>query len=99
MEIIVETIPNLGEPSARSIRVRPAAGQFDREYRVWCSVSEREAKSLRGLYRVEVSWVVPSTRQRYLRISRSDEWVPVTVAQASAFMGQCANTKKRRKRS
>jgi hypothetical protein len=95
VEIVVETIQNLGEPSARSIRVRPLPGQFDREYRVWCSVSEREAKSMRGCYRVVASWVVPVGRERYLRISPSERWVPIDREAAAKHIEQ--NDKRRSK--
>lgn len=82
MELIVETFRNLGEPSTKPIRVRPLAGQVEVDCRVWCSVSEREAKPVGALFRVEVSWVHPKGREPYLRISPSEPWTPVTLREA-----------------
>ena len=86
MQILVEVIANAGEPSVRALRVRPVSGQFEREYRVWCSVSEREAKSMRGIYRVGATWVTPKSRERYLRVSLHEPWVPVTASRARAIL-------------
>ncbi len=87
-EIIVETFWNEGEPSVREIRVRPVPGQLAGEYRVWCSVAQRNAATVGSLFRVAVSWVAPNGRAPYLRISTEEDWVPVTEEEAAAFIAR-----------
>jgi hypothetical protein len=85
MQLVVETFRNLGEPSSRPIRVRPVAGQLPGDFRVWCSVSQREAKPVGALFRVSASWVLPKGREPYLRISPGEPWIPVSPADALAL--------------
>ena len=99
MELIVETFINVGESSPRHIRVRPLPGQLDREYRVWCSVSAREEKSIGTLYRVLTTWVRAEGRDPYLRISPNDPWHPVTATEARRLIAaKVSGGKNRRKR-
>jgi hypothetical protein len=88
IQIIVETLWNTGEPSARQIRVHPLPGQLQHEYRIWCSVAQRERYPVGSLFKVDVSWVIPKSREPYLRIDPSQEWQVVSKAEATAFVAK-----------
>ena len=86
MEIIVETFRNPGEASSRPIRVRPVPGQFNENFRVWCSVSMRKTKQIGARFRVKVSLVHQPQGESYLRIGLNDPWVPVSEHEAKQFI-------------
>lgn len=90
MEIIIETFENPGEPSASSIRVRPAPGQFAQPYRVWCSKSARLIHTPPALFKVQVTIVIPKEREPYLRIDPAVNWQRVSEAEARAFIAERA---------
>lgn len=86
MEIIVETFRNNGEPTSRAVRVRPIKGQFDRDYRVWCSVKQREFRPVGSLFRVPVTLVNQPDGDSYLRVELKSTFVPVTSQEAFEFI-------------
>lgn len=86
MEIVVETFRNPGEASSRPIRVRPVAGQFSDNYRVWCSVAMRTAKPIGSIFRVQVSFVRQPQGETYLRISLHAPWIPIDSDEAKVFI-------------
>jgi hypothetical protein len=85
-EVIIETFRNTGEPSSKPVRVRPIAGQFDHDFRVWCSASKREAVTAKSRFRVQASWVTGAGRETYLRVGLEEEWVSVTDAEVKAHL-------------
>lgn len=86
MQIIVETFINPGEPSSSSIRVRPLAGQFEVDYRVWCSQYRRNSQPPGALFLVQATLVGPSHGNPYLRIGLYEEWEQVTRPDAMKFV-------------
>ncbi len=86
VQIVVETFHNPGEPSARPVRVRPIPGQFNRSYRVWCSVAARRERPVGSLFLVHVTEVHQPQGESYLRISQREEWQPISTAQAANFL-------------
>lgn len=90
MRILVETFVNPGEPSARSVRVRPCQGQFTRRYRVWCSEAARRERPIGSKFLVNVTEVHQPTSESYLRISPSEPWEQVSEAQAKKFLAAIA---------
>lgn len=93
MQIVIQTFTNFGEPSAERVRTKPYPGQFDRDYRVWCSTSQREAALADSLFLVEATWVTPESREPYLRVGLNKPWIPVTVAKAKAHVAKLAGRK------
>ena len=89
IEVIIETFWNDGEPPSNPVRVRPLGGQLDRDYRVWCSVKQRENPPVGSLFRVVVTWVKQSGREPYLRISPNSSWTPVNAREAKQFVARC----------
>lgn len=87
-EVIIETFWNDGEPSSNPVRVRPVDGQFDRDYRIWCSIEQRTSPPVGSLFRVVVTWVRQRGREPYLRISPHDLWIPVNAQEASHFVAR-----------
>ena len=87
MEILVETFYNPGEPSSNPIRVRPFPGQkFSSHFRVSCSVSMRESKSVGSLFRVNVSLVHQPDADPYLKIRNDEVWVSIDEKDAREFI-------------
>lgn len=86
MQIVIETFRNHGEPSANPVRVRPLPGQLARDYRVWCSVTQRESFPVGAMFRVIVTWVRPAEKEPYLRIAPGDCWEPLTSEEAQQFI-------------
>lgn len=86
MKIVIETFKNIGEPSSKRVRVRPASGQLNGEYKIWCSVSQREFYPIGSLFIVEATWVTPSNRKSFLRISPKDDWQLITTEHAKKFV-------------
>jgi len=99
MQIIIQTFLNPGEPSAERVRVKPYTGQFDREYRVWCSTSRRKTALPDSLFLVEAAWVSQSFREPYLRVDLKEPWKPITVSQAKAQVAKLGGRKLRAPKS
>jgi protoheme ferro-lyase len=93
MQIVIQTLTNFGEPSAERVRVKPYPGQFELDYRVWCSTSQREAALANSLFLVDTTWVTPESRQPYLRVGLKKPWIPLTVAQAKGHVAKLAGRK------
>jgi hypothetical protein len=85
-EVIIETFRNPGEPSSQPVRVRPVPGQFDEDFRVWCSTSKRETVNAGSRFRVQASWVVGAGRETYLRVGLDQEWEPMTEIQVREYL-------------
>lgn len=86
MDIIVETFRNPGEPTSRAVRVRPVKGQFAVDYRVWCSVKQRESKPIGSLFRVPVTMVHQPDGDSYLRVELNRPFIPLTTEEARQFL-------------
>lgn len=86
MDIIVETFRNPGEPTSRAVRVRPVKGQFAVDYRVWCSVQQRESKSIGSLFRVPVTLVHQPDGNSYLRVELYIPFIPVSKEEARVYL-------------
>ena len=82
MRIVVETFLNPGEPSSAKIRVRPVGGQFDSDFRVWCSNSRRESVGPNRKFLVHATWVLSETRKPQLRVELDSEWISVSESEA-----------------
>jgi hypothetical protein len=88
MQIIIEIFKNIGEPSSNELRVRPLSGQFNKNYRVWCSKKMRSACSVGALFRVLVTRVHQPDGDSYLRIGLHTNWEPVTHDEAMRFVNK-----------
>ena len=95
-EVIVETFHNDGEQSSNPGRVRPVAGQFKQDFRIWCSIANRRVHPVGALFRVVVSKVEPVAMAPYLRISPDEEWHLVTATQARKFLSGAPGRRKRK---
>ena len=93
--IVIETFRNRGEPSSALVRARPYSGQFDRDYRVWCFISQRESARLGALFLVHATWVKPKLRDPYLRVGLKDPWEPLTITQARVEISKLQGRKLR----
>jgi hypothetical protein len=82
MRIVVETFLNPGEPSSAAVRVRPSDGQFEGDFRVWCSNAKREAAGPNKLFLVDATWVLSSTRKPQLRVELDSDWQLITWEEA-----------------
>ena len=86
MRIVVETFLNSGEPSSAKICVRPVVGQFDVDYRVWCSASRREIVRPNRMFLVDATWVLSEVRRPQLRIALDSEWQSLSIQDAKNFI-------------
>ena len=95
MRIVIETFLNPGEPSSATVRVRPAAGQFEGDFRVWCSNSKREAAGPNRLFLVDATWVTSDTRKPQLRVELNSVWQPISREGALNVIGRLQGSKLR----
>lgn len=87
MLFVVETVPNPGEPSSASRRVRVAEGQgIDPAVRVSCSRSMREQYELGQRFLLDVQWKYRDGNRDCLYANPKDKPHPLSKTAASKYI-------------
>jgi len=86
--VVVETYPNIGEPSSRRVRARPVRGQdpFLPEMKVRCSVEMREEDREGSKFIIKCQLTSCQGGRPFVSTSAHWPWYPVTDSDAARFI-------------